>query len=104
MAEKDKNKKAGLKFNIHKTEIMASCPIISCKIYEEKVEMVVDFIFAGSKITAGGDCNHKIKRCLLLGRKAMMNLDSVLKSKDVNYADKDPHSQSYVLPVVMYGC
>ena len=85
---KEESEKAGLKFNIHKTEIMASCPIISCKIYEEKVEMVVDFIFAGSKITAGGDCNHKIKRCLLLGRKAMMNLDSVLKSRDITFPTK----------------
>ena len=103
MAEKDKNKKAGLKFNIHKTEIMASCPIISCKIHEEKVEMVVDFIFAGSKITAGGDCNLKIKRCLLLGRKAMMNLDSVLKSRDITFPTKVPLVKAMVFPIVMYG-
>ena len=103
MAEKDKNKKAGLKFNIHKTEIMASCPIISCKIYEEKVEMVVDFIFAGSKITAGGDCNHKIKRCLLLGRKAMTNLERI-KTRDITLTTKVCLVKAMVFSTVMYGC
>ena len=74
---------------------MASCPITSWQIEGEKVEAVTNFIFLGSKITVDSDCSREIKRCFLIGRKAMMNLDSVLKSKDVNYADKDPHSQSY---------
>ena len=81
---KEKSEKAGLKFNIQKTKIMASGPITSWEIDGETVETVSDFIFLGSKITADGDCSHEIKRCLLLGRKAMANLDDVLKSRDIN--------------------
>ena len=94
MKVKQKTEKVGLKLNIQKTKIMASCPIISWQIDGETVETVTDFIFSGSKITAVGDCNHKIKRCLLLGRKAMTNLESILKSRHY-FADKDPSSQSY---------
>ena len=82
---------------------MASGPITSWEIDEETVETVPDFIFGGSKITADGDCSHEIKRCLLLGRKAMSNLDSILKSRHY-FANKGLSSQSYVFPVVMYGC
>ena len=82
MKVKEKNEKVGLKLNIQKTKIMASGPIISWEIDGETVEMVRDFIFGGSKITADGDCSHEIKRCLLLGRKAMTSLDSILKSKE----------------------
>ena len=83
MRVKEESEKAGLKLNIQKMKIMASGPITSCRIDMEKVETVTDFIFLGSKITADGDCSHEIKRCLLLGRKAMTNLDSILKSKDI---------------------
>ena len=88
MKVKEESEKAGLKLNIQKTKIMASCPITSWQIDGETVETVTDFLFGGSKISAGSDCSHEIKRCLLLGRKAMTNLDRVLKSKD-------PHSQSH---------
>ena len=83
MKVKEESEKVGLKLNIQKTKIMASGPITSWQIDGKTVETMVDFIFLGSKITAGGDCSHKIKRCLLLGRKAMINLDSILKSKDI---------------------
>ena len=94
MKVKQKSEKVGLKLNIQKTKIMASCPIISWQIDGETVETVTDFIFSDSKITADGDCNHEIKRCLLLGRKAMTSLESILKSRHY-FADKDPSSQSY---------
>ena len=93
MKVKVESEKFGLKLSIQKTKIMASSPITSWQI---DGETIIDFIFLGSKITADGDCSHKIKRCLLLGRKAMTNLDNMLKSRDINYfADKDPSSQSY---------
>ena len=85
---KEESEKAGLKLNIQKTKIMASSPIISRQTEGEKVEAVVDFIFLGSKITVDGDCSHEIKRCLLLGRKAMTNLDSILKSRDITLPTK----------------
>ena len=84
MKEKEKNKTAGLKFNIQKTKIMASGPITAWQIDGEPVEMMTDFIFLGSKITADDDCSHEIKRCLLLGRQVITNLDSILKSRDIN--------------------
>ena len=88
MKVKEKSEKAGFKLNIQKTKIMASGPITSFQIDGEKVETVTDFIFLGSQITAGGDCNHEIKRCLLLGRKAMTNLDNILKSRDITLLTK----------------
>ena len=91
---KEENEKAGLTLNIQKTKVMASGPITSGQIDGETVETVTDFILGGSKITADGDCSHEIKRCLLLGSKAMTNLDSILKSRDY-FADKGPFSQSY---------
>ena len=93
-----------LKLNIQKTKIMASGPIISWQIDEETMEIVRDFIFLGSKITADGDCSHKIKRCLLLGKKAMTNLDSILKSKDITWPTKLHLVKAMVFPVGMYGC
>ena len=93
MKVKGESEKPCLKVNIQKTKIMASCPITSWHIYGETMETVRDFILGGSKITADGDCSHEIKRCLLLGRKAMTNLDSILKSRDI--ADNGPSSQSY---------
>ena len=96
--------KAGLKFNIQKTKIMASGPITSQQVDGAKVETVSDFIFGGSKITASGDCSHEIKRCLLLGRKAMTNLDSILKSRDITLPTKVCLVKAMVFPVVMYGC
>ena len=93
MKVKEESEKPGLKLNIQKTKIMASGPITSWQIDGETMEIVTDFIFLGSKITADGDCSHEIKRCLLLGRKVMTNLDSILKSRDI--ADKGPSSQSY---------
>ena len=90
---KEESKKAGLKLNIQKTNIMASGPITSWQIDGETVETVTDYMFLGSKITADGDCSHEIKRCLLLGRKDMTNLDSILKSRD-HFADKGPYGQS----------
>ena len=95
MKVKEESEKVGLKLNIQKTKIMASGPITSCQIDGETMETRTDFIFLGSKITADGDCSHEIKRHLLLGRKAMTNLDSILKSRDT--ADKGPSSQSYGL-------
>ena len=93
-----------LKLNIQKTEIMASGPIISWRIDGETMESVSDFIFVGSKITADGDCSHKIKRCLLPGRKAMTNLDSILKNRDITLLTKVCLLRAMVFPVVMYGC
>ena len=93
MKVKEESEKVDLKLNVQKTKIMASGPITSWHIDGETVETVADFIFLGSKITADGDCSHEIKRCLLLGRKVMTNLDSVLKSRDI--ANKGPSSQSY---------
>ena len=100
MKVKEESEKVGLKLNIQKTKIMASGPIT----YRETVETVADFIFWGSKITADGDCSHEIKRCLLLGRKTMNNLDSILKSRDVTLSTKVHLVKAMVFPVVMYGC
>ena len=104
MKMKEENKKAGLKFNIQKTKIMASSPIISWQIGEETMETAKDFIFLGSKISADGDCSHEIKRRLLFGRKAMTNLHSVLKSRDITFPTKVHIVKAVVFPVVMYGC
>ena len=98
------SEKVGLKLNIQKTKIMASGPITSWQIDGETVETVADFIFLGSKITADGDCNHEIKRCLLLRRKVMTNLDSMLKSRDITLPIKVHLVKVIVFPVVMYGC
>ena len=98
MKVKEESEKAGLKFNIKKAKIMASSPIISWQIDGETMETVIDLIFGGSKITADGDCSHKIKRCLLLGRKAMSSLDSVLKSRDISLLTKDHLVKSMVFP------
>ena len=97
-------KKTGLKLNIQKIKIMASCLITSWQTEGEKVEAVTDFIFLGSQITADGDCSHEIKRHLLLGRKAMTNPDSILKSRDITLPTKVHLVKAMVLPVVMYGC
>ena len=97
-------KKVGLKLNIQKTNIMASGPITSWEIVGETVEIVSDFIFLGSKITAYGDCSHEIKRRLLLGRKAMTNLDSILKSRDITLRTKVHLVKAMVFLVVMFGC
>ena len=97
-------KKAGLKLNIQKTKSMASGPITSWEIDGETVETVADFILGGSKITADGDCSHEIKRCLLLGRKVMTSLDSMLKSRDITLPTKVCLVKAMVFPVVMYGC
>ena len=94
----------GLKLNIQKTKIMASGPVTSWQIDGEITETVTDFIFLGSKITADGDYSHEIKRCLLLGRKAMTNLDSILKSRDITLPTKVSLVKALVFPVVMYGC
>ena len=104
MKMKEESEKVGLKLNIQKTRIMASGPIISWQIYGETVETVADFIFLGSKITADGDCSHEIKRRLLLGRKVMTNLDSILKSRDITLPTKVHLVKAVVFPVVMYGC
>ena len=101
---KEESKKVGLKLNIQKTKIMASSPITSRQIDGETVETVTDFIFLGSKITADGDCSHEIKRHLLLGRKVMTNLGSILKSRDITLARKVPIVKAMVFPVVMYRC
>ena len=101
---KEESEKVGLKLNIQKTKIMASGPITSWEIGGETVETVADFIFWGSKITADGDSNHEIKRCLLLGRKVMTNLDSILKSRDITLPKKVHLVKAMVFPVVMYGC
>ena len=104
MKVKVENEKVGLKLNIQKTKIMASGPIISWEIDGETVETVSDFMFGGSKITADGDCSHEIKRCLLLGRKAMTNLENILKSRDITLPTKLRLVKAMVFPVVMYGC
>ena len=104
MKVKEESEKVGLKLNIQKTKIMASGSITSWQIDGETVETVADFIFLGSKITAGGDCSHEIKRCLLLGRKAMTNLDSILKSRNITLPTKVCLVKAMVLTVVMYGC
>ena len=104
MKVKQESEKVGLKLNIQKTKIMASGPITSWQIDGETVETVSDFIFGGSKITADGDCSHEIKRCLLLGRKVMTNLDSILKSRDITLPTKVHLVKAMVFLVVMYGC
>ena len=104
MKVKEESEKAGLKLNIQKTKIMASSPNTSWKIDGETMETVTDFIFGGSKITADGDCSHEINRSLLLGRKAMTNLDSILKSRDIILTTKVHLVKVMVFPVVMYGC
>ena len=104
MKVKEDSEKAGLKLNIQKTKIMASGPITSWQIDTETMETVRDFIFLGSKTTADGDCSHEIKRCLLLGRKAMTNLDSILKSRDITLLTKVHLVKAMVFPVVMCGC
>ena len=101
---KEKSEKAGLKLNIKKTKIMAAGPIISWETDGETVETVADFIFLGSKITADGDYNHEIKRCLLFGRKTMTNLDSILKSRAITLPTKVHLVKAMVFPVVTYGC
>ena len=104
MKVKEESEKVGLKLNIQKTKIMASGPITSWQIEGETVETVTDFILWGSKITADGDCSHEFKRHLLLGRKAMTNLDSILKSRDVTLPTEVHLVKAMVFPVVMYGC
>ena len=104
MKVKEENEKVGLKLNIQKTKIIACSPISSWQIDGETVETVADFIFLGSKITEDGDCRHEIKRCLLLGRKVMTNLDSTLKSRDITLPTKIRLVKAMVFPVVMYGC
>ena len=104
MKVKEESEKFGLKLNIQKTKIMASGPVTSWEIDGETVETVSDFIFLGSKITADGDCSHEIKRCLLLGRKVMTNLDGILKSRDITLPTNIRLVKAMVSPVVMYGC
>ena len=104
MKVKVESEKVGLKLNIQKTKIMASGPITSWQIVGETVDTVSDFIFGGSKITADGDCSHEMKRCLLLGRKFMTKLDSILKSRDITLSTKVHLVKPMVFPVVMYGC
>ena len=104
MKVKEENEKAGLKLNIHKTKIVASGPITLWQIDEETMETVTDLIFLGSKTTAAGDCSHEIKRCLLFGRKAMTNLDSILKSRDITLPTQVCLVIAMVFPVVMHGC
>ena len=104
MKGKEDSEKAGLKLNIQKTKIMASSPITSWQIDGETMKTVKVFIFLGSKITADGDCSHEIKRCLLLGRKAMTNLDSIFKSRDITLPTKVHLVKAMVFPVVIYGC
>ena len=104
MKVKEEREKVGLKLNIQKTKIIASGPITSWQIDGETVETVSDFIFLGSRITADGDCSHEIKRCLLLGKKVMTNLDSTLKSRDITLPTKVHLVKAMVFPVVMYGC
>ena len=104
MKVKEESEKVGLKFNIQKTKIMASDPITSWEIDGETVETVSDFIFLGSKIIAHGDCSHEIKRHLLLGKKVMTNLDSILKSRDITLPTKVCLIKAMFFPVVMYGC
>ena len=105
MKVKEESEKVGLKLNIQETKIIASGPITSWQIDRETVEeTITDFIFGGSKITADGDCSHETKRCLLLGRKAMTNLDSILKSRDITLSTKVCLVKAMIFPVVMYGC
>ena len=104
MKMKEESEKVGLKLNIQKTKIMTSGPIISWQTDGETMEIVTDFILGGSKITADGDCSHEIKRCLLLGRKVMTNLDNILKSRDITLPIKVHLVKAMVFPVVMYGC
>ena len=101
---KEESGKVDLKLNIQKTKIMASGPITSWQIHGEIVETVADFIFLDSKMTANGDCNHQIKRCLLLGRKVMTNLDGILKSRDISLQTKVHLVKAMVFPVVIHGC
>ena len=103
MKVKEESEKVGLKLNIQKTKIMASGPITSWQIDGETAETVADFIFLSSKIAADGDCSHEIKRCLLLGRKVMTNLDSIIKSRDITWPTKVHLVKAMVFPVVMYG-
>ena len=104
MKVKEESEKVGLKLNIQKTKIMASSPITSWQIDGETVETVADFILGGSKITADGDCSHEIRRRLLLGKKVMTNLDSILRSRDITLPAKVRLVMAMVFPVVMYGC
>ena len=104
MKVKERSEKVGLKLNIQKTRVMASSPITSWQINGETIETVTRFIFLGSKITVDGDCSHEIKRCLLLGRKVMTNLDSMLKSRNITLPTKVCLVKAMVFPVVMYGC
>ena len=104
MKVKEESEKVGLELNIQKTKIMASSPITSWEIDGGTVEIVSDFIFLGSKITAVGDCSHEIKRCLLHGRKVRTNLDSILKSRDITLPTKVHLVKAMIFPVVMYGC
>ena len=104
MKVKEESEKVGLKLNIQKTKIMATGPITSWQIDGETVETVSDFIFLGSKITVDGDCSHEIKRCLLLGRKVMTNIDSMLKSRDITLSTKVHLVKAMVFPLVMYAC
>ena len=104
MKVKEESEKAGLKLSIQKTKIMATGDITSWQIDGETMETVTNFVFLGSKITADGDCSHEVKRCLLLGRKAMTNLDSMLKSRDITLPTKVCLIKATVFPVVMYGC
>ena len=104
MKVKEESEKVGLKLNIQRTKIMASSPITSQQVGGETVETVTDFIFLGSKITANGDCSHEIKRQLLLGKKVMANLDSILKSRDIALPSNVRLVKAMVFPVVMYGC
>ena len=104
MKVKEESERVGLKLNVQKTKIMAASPITSCQIDGETVETVSDFIFLVSKITADDDCSHEVKRCFLLGRKVMTNLDSILKSRDITWSTKVLLVKAMVFPVVMYGC
>ena len=104
MKAKEESGKAGLKLNIQKTKTRASGPITSWQIDEETMATVIEFIFLGFKITADGDCSHEIKRCLLLGRKAMTNLECILKRRDITLPTKVHLVKAMVFPVVMYGC
>ena len=104
MRVKEESDKVGLKLNIHKTNVMASGPITSWEIHEETVETVLDLISGGSKIIEDSDCSHEIKRCLLLGRKVMTDLDSIFKSRDITLPTKVRLVKAMVFPVVMYGC
>ena len=104
MKVKEESEKVGLKLNIQKSKILASGPITSWQVDGETMEIVRDFLFLGSKITADGYCSHEIKRCLLLGRKAMTNLDSISKSRDITLPTKVRLVKAMVFPIVMYGC